>query len=112
MCRKTSITEEPLPTTHNVEGRRSCTCREKPETGPFLERTSVNLSVRGAIEAKAHVIFKMVYMEKSHLENNHVENSMKKHHGENFIKYSYIKMYLSLDIMSDRWRMTLSGQRR
>ena len=60
-------------------------CREKPETGPSLESTSVNVAIWGAIEVKAYAIFKMVYMEKSHLDNNHVENSMKKHHGENFI---------------------------
>ena len=81
-----------------------CTCREKPEIGPSLESTSVNVVVGGAIEAKAYVILKMVYMEKSRLENNHVENSMKKHHDENFIKYSYIKRYLSLDITSGRRR--------
>ena len=104
MCRKTSVTEEPLSTTHNAEGRRSCTCRKKPETVPSLESTSVNVAVRGAVEAKAYVIFKMVYMEKSRLENNHVENSMKKHHGENFIKYSYIKRYLCLDITSGQRR--------
>jgi len=84
MCRKTSTIEEPLPTTHNAEGRRSCTCREKPETGPSLESTSINVAVRRAVEAKAYVIFKMVYIEKNHLENNHVENSMKKHHGDFF----------------------------
>ena len=104
MLRNIGITEEPLPTTHNVEGRRSCTCREKPETEPSLESTSVNVAVWGAVEAKAYVIFKMVYMEKSRLENNHVENSTKKHHGKNFIKYSYIKRYLSLDLMSGRRR--------
>ena len=102
MCRKTSVTEEPLPTTHNTEGRHSCTCREKPKIGPSLESTSVNMAVRGAVEAKAYVIFKMVYMEKNHLESNHVENSIKKHHGKNFIKYSYMKRYLSLDITSGR----------
>jgi len=73
-------------------------------TGPSLESTSVNVAIRGAVEAKAYVIFKMVYMEKSHLENNHIENSMKKHHGENVIKYSYIKRYLYLDITSGRWQ--------
>ena len=62
------------------------------------------LAIRGAVEAKAYVIFKMVYMEKSRLENNHVENSTKKHHDKNFIKYSYIKRYLSLDITSGRRR--------
>ena len=60
------------------------------------------MSVRGAIEAKAYVIFKMVYMEKSRLENNYIENSMKKRPGKNFIKYSYIKRYLSLDITFGR----------
>jgi hypothetical protein len=36
------IAKEPLPTTRNAEGRRSCTCGEKPKTGPSLETTSVN----------------------------------------------------------------------
>jgi hypothetical protein len=40
------------------------------------------MAVRGAIEAKAYVIIKMVHMEKNRLENNH---------GENFIKYKYTK---------------------
>ena len=31
------MTKEPLPTTHNAEGRRSYTCREEPETEPSLE---------------------------------------------------------------------------
>ena len=30
------VTKEPQPTTHNAEGRHSCTCREEPETGPSL----------------------------------------------------------------------------
>jgi hypothetical protein len=84
MCRKTSVTEEPLPTTHSVEGERSGTCRKKPETEPSLKSTSVNVTIREAIEAKAYVIFKMVYMEKSHLENNYGENN-EEHHDENFI---------------------------
>ena len=91
MLRNIGITEELLPTTHDAEGRCSCTCREKLETGPSLESTSVNVAVRGAVEAKAYVIFKMVYMKKSRLENNHVEDSMEKHHGENCIKYKYRK---------------------
>ena len=62
------------------------------------------MAVREVIEAKTYVIFKMVYMEKSPLDKNHLENSMKKHHGENFIKYSYIKRYLSLDITSGQHR--------
>jgi hypothetical protein len=31
------VTKEPLPATHDAEGRCSCACRERPETGPFLE---------------------------------------------------------------------------
>ena len=31
------MTKEPLPTTHNAESRRSCTCREELEIGPSLE---------------------------------------------------------------------------
>ena len=31
------MTKEPLPTTHNVEGRCLCTCREEPKTRPSLE---------------------------------------------------------------------------
>ena len=73
MLRNIGIIKEPLPSTQNTEGRRSCTCREKPEIGPSLESISVNMAVRGAVEVIAYVIFKMVYMEKSHLENNHGE---------------------------------------
>jgi hypothetical protein len=36
------VAKEPLPTTRNVEGRRSCTCGEKPETGPPLETSTIN----------------------------------------------------------------------
>ena len=39
-------------------------CREKPVTGPSLENTSVNMTIRVSVEAKAYVFFKMVYMEK------------------------------------------------
>jgi hypothetical protein len=41
------VAKEPLPTTHNAEGRCSCTCGEKPETGPFLETLSVNVTGQG-----------------------------------------------------------------
>jgi hypothetical protein len=85
-CRKTSVTEEPLPTTHNAEGWRSCTYREKPETGLSLENTSVNVTVWEAIEAKAYVIFKMIYMKKVVW-----RIIMEIHHGENIIKCSYMK---------------------
>jgi hypothetical protein len=47
--------------------------------------TKLITMVWGAVEAKAYVIFKMVYMEKSRLENNHGENNMEKHYNENFI---------------------------
>ena len=67
-----------MSTTHNVEDGRSCTCREKPEIGPSLENISVNVVVREAVEAKVYVIFKMVYMDKSCLENNHGENNIEK----------------------------------
>jgi len=60
-------------------------CKEKPEIGPSLENTSVNVAIREFVEVKTYVIFKMVYMEKSHLENNHGEINMDKHHGKNFI---------------------------
>jgi hypothetical protein len=43
------VAKEPLPTTHNAEGRRSCTCEEKPETGPSLETSSVNMTVQGFV---------------------------------------------------------------
>jgi hypothetical protein len=43
-----------------------------------LESARVNMTVWGAVEAKVYVIFKMVYMEKSRLENNYEENNMEK----------------------------------
>jgi hypothetical protein len=41
------IAKEPLPTTRNAEGRCSCTCGEKPETGPSLETSSINVIGQG-----------------------------------------------------------------
>jgi hypothetical protein len=41
------VAKELLLTTHNAEGRRSCTCGEKPETGPSLETSSVNVTGQG-----------------------------------------------------------------
>jgi hypothetical protein len=41
------IAKEPLSTIRNVEGRRSCTCGEKPEIGPSLETSSVNVTGQG-----------------------------------------------------------------
>jgi hypothetical protein len=41
------VTKEPLSTTRNVEGRRSCTCGEKPETGLSLETSTINVTGQG-----------------------------------------------------------------
>jgi hypothetical protein len=41
------VAKEPLPTTHNAEGRRSCTFGEKLETGPSLGTSSVNVTSEG-----------------------------------------------------------------
>jgi hypothetical protein len=41
------VAKEPLLTTRNVEGRRSCMCGEKPETGPSLKTSSVNMTGQG-----------------------------------------------------------------
>ena len=42
-----SVAKEPLPTTHNVEGRHSCTCREEPEIGPSLGTSERQLDYSG-----------------------------------------------------------------
>jgi hypothetical protein len=41
------VAKEPLLTSRNAEGRRSCMCGEKPETGPSLETSSVNMTAEG-----------------------------------------------------------------
>jgi hypothetical protein len=41
------VAKEPLLTTHNTEGRRSCTCGEKPEIGPSLETSSISVTDQG-----------------------------------------------------------------
>jgi hypothetical protein len=41
------VAKEPLSTTRNAEGRRSCTCGEKTETGLSLETSSVNVTGQG-----------------------------------------------------------------
>jgi hypothetical protein len=77
-CRKTSVTEEPLPPTHNAERWSLYTCREKLEIGPSLENTSINVAIRGAVEAKTYVNFKMVYMERIIMKRTTWRNIMAK----------------------------------
>ena len=46
MCRKTSITQELQPTTHNEEGWRSCTCRSEIENRVVSGNASENMAGR------------------------------------------------------------------
>ena len=46
MRKSTGITEEPLPTTHNVEGWRSCTCRSEIENRVVSGNASENMAGR------------------------------------------------------------------
>jgi hypothetical protein len=41
------VAKEPLPTTRNAEGRHSCMCGEKLETGSSLKTSSVNVTGQG-----------------------------------------------------------------
>ena len=57
-----------MSTTHNTEGRRSCTCREKPKIGPSLETSKRQHDYSGmCLRQSLHVIFKMLYAEKDSL---------------------------------------------
>jgi hypothetical protein len=50
---------------HNVEGRCSCTCREKPGIGPSLETSERQHDYLGiCLRHSLHVIFEMTYAEK------------------------------------------------
>ena len=65
-------------------------CREKPETGPPLgasehQRDCSEICFRCSL----YVIFKMVYMDKRYLKNNHDEDVVEKRRNENCVKYKY-----------------------
>ena len=59
MWEEQGVTKEPLLTTHEVEGGRSCTCREKSETGSFLETSERQRVCSGiCVERRWHIVFK------------------------------------------------------
>ena len=80
MWEEQSITKEPLTTTHDAEGGRSCTCREKSEIGSSLE-ASEHHCVRSGICLRRswRVIFKMLQAETKSLRKKHEYNNMEKH---------------------------------
>ena len=46
MHKSTGVAKEPLPTTHNVEGWRSCTCRSEIENRVVFGNASENVAGR------------------------------------------------------------------
>ena len=74
------MTKEPLPTTHNAEGRCSHMCREEPETGSSLEASERQRVCSGiCLRRSWRVIFKMLYTEIESLRKKHEDNNMAKH---------------------------------
>ena len=70
------ITKEPLLTTHDTEGGRSYTCREKSEIGSFLEvfrhqRVLLGICVRRS--------WRVIFENQNHLAEKCGENNMEKH---------------------------------
>ena len=97
----TGVAKDPLPTTRNVEGRRSCTCREEPETGPSLEASEHQHDCSG--------VQKIVWRE--NMEKIARRNIMAIY-GDWRIFRRILKRDLALDRKSGRRHMTLSGRRR
>ena len=93
------MTKEPLPTTHNTEGRRSCTCREEPEIGSSLEASEHQHDCLG--------VQKMVW--RANMEKTARRNIMAIY-GDWRIFRRMLKRDLALDRMSGRRRMALSGR--
>ena len=94
------MTKEPLLTTHNAEGRRSCTCREELETGPSLEASEHQRDCLG--------VQKTVY--RANMEKIARRNIMAIYEDWRIFK-RILKRDLALDRMSGQRRMALSGQR-
>ena len=68
-----------MPTTHNAEGERLCTCREKSEIGLSLEASERHHVCLGiCLRRSWHVIFKM-YVETESLRKKHEDYNMEKH---------------------------------
>ena len=94
------MTKEPLPTTHNAEGRRSCTCREELETGPSLEASEHQQDY-----SRVRKIVWRANMEKI------VRRNIMSIYGDWRIFRRILKRDLALDGASGQRRMALSGRR-
>ena len=94
------MTKEPLPTTHNAEGRRSCMCREEPEIGPSLEVS--------AHQHDCSRVQKIVW--RANIKKIAQRNIMAINEDWRIFK-RILKHDLALDIKSSRRRMALSGRR-
>ena len=90
MWEEQGIAREPLLTTHDAEGGRSCTCRERLEIGSSLEASECQLVCSGiCMERRWHIIFKTLSAELEALSMERTiwrDVSVKK-----FIEYSNIK---------------------
>ena len=94
------MTKEPLPTTHNADGRRSCTCREEPEIGLSLEVSEHQQDCSGVQK-----IIWRANMEKT------VRRNIMTIYKDRRIFRRILKSDLALDGASGRRRMALSGRR-
>ena len=94
------VTKEPLPTTHNVEGRRSCTCREELETGPSLEASEHQHDCSGVQE----IVWR------ANMEKTVWRNIMAIYEDWRIFR-RILKRDLALDGASGRRRVVLSGRR-
>ena len=95
------MTKEPLSTTHNAEGRHSCTCREESEIGSFLEVSEHQLDCSG--------VQKNVW--RANIEKTARRNIMAINEDWRIFR-RILKRDLALDRMSGQRRMALSGRQR
>ena len=94
------MAKEPLPTTHNVEDKRSCTCREELETGPSLGTSGHQHDCSG--------VWKIVW--RANMEKTARRNIMVIYEDWRILK-KILNRDLALDKKSGRRRMALSGRR-
>jgi hypothetical protein len=92
-----SVAKEPLPATHNAEGRRLSTCREKPETWPSLKTSERRHGCSEiCLRRSLHVIFKMVYIEIkwSILKIVNMENDQRNNNWRSIEEKIVLNMYI------------------
>ena len=80
MWEEQGVTKEPLSTAHDTKGRHSCMCKEKSETGSFLEASERNVFDRVfALGVVGVSSLRCCTQNQNHLVEKCGEDNMEKH---------------------------------